>query len=360
MRHGLLALCILGVLVPSSIQAHEINPRVIEQLTGETITYDHHEAGEADPDPRVASRRFYTIPEWLIVYTALEYGEFVTAGGEPSQFPYFASTKQLWTAWDEGSTRAGEAPDPTTNTVLYTIAISTTIEQGILGIYEGTVGRVFEWLDGGWVTVEDQYTNAVASEYGAFLLHTPWYEFPYGEKLRGLWSTWGLTSLTPRGIERRVAFTIGYGVKALYAGAIGYVSAREFSGGASLTTAVEVLGSHEVMHELATRYELASTTDTSAVVVLPRYRAFTSALLELVATEVTLESIMEHEQITFSVIESREQPCTELASYTAFSLPLLTDESRVRVIYDVPVRELADQMTATALCGYTIEHIYDF
>ncbi len=353
-------LCVLGQ--PLFVLAHEINPRVIEYLTGEQITYDHHhDAVTADADPRVESRRIYTIPEWLIVYTAIEYGQFVQAGGQPSQFPYFTSTRQLWTVWKEAAQITGEEPDETTNTVLYTIAISTAFEQSIIGIYEGTIGWDFEWLDGGFVTTEDIYTNAVAAEYGAFLLHTPWYAFPYGQKLLGLWQTWGYSSLTPRGIERRLAFTVGYGVKAMYAGLIRYASASQFEGGAGSYTDVTVIGSDEVVSNLLSSYKTTATTTTGEITfALPRYRAFTPTVQELLKLDVQLVAIMGHDRIAFSSIVAQDNHCPDLQQFAVLTLPLLTDETQIRTVYDVSVGDLRDIFNTLSSCGYEVEHVYDF
>lgn len=356
----LLVLFILAF--PQFVAAHEINPRVIERITGETIVYDHHVSDTketADPDPRVASRRFYTLPEWHIVYTAIEYGQFVGRGGEPSHFPYFKNTNQLWELWRLAEAAAGEAPDATTNTVLYTIAISTTIEQVVIGGYEATIGRLFELLDFGFTTPEDLYTAAVAKEYGDFLLHTPWYQFPYHTKIIGLWSTWDWSSLTPRGIERRLVFTVGYGIKALYATAIGYASSQEFSGGAALITEVAIQGDESVLRELPFETIKSPAVDR-VVLALPRYRAFLPALEQLGKNQVAIESIMGHDKITFSVVKPIMMSCASIDAYTAFSLPILTDDSLHRTVYDVPVTALLSSLNDAMTCGYSIEHIYDF
>lgn len=342
--------------------AHELNPRVIERITGEKIVYDHHEiAKEAapDPDPRVASRRFYTLPEWHIVYTAIEYGEFAAGGGQPSQFPYFKNTQQLWNWWRLAEASAAELPDPTTNTVLYTIAVSTTVEQWLIGIYEGSIGWLFEKLDFGLSTPEDIYTNMVAQEYGSFLLHTPWYEFPYSQKLIGLWTTWGVASVTPRGVERRLIFTVAYGVKGLYAAAINYASSQEYEGGAGLETDVVVHGDSLIIDTIP--FDKKSVDLNGFVTLsLPRYRAFLEAVHTLGKYPITIESIMGHEDIAFSVVQSGGMTCESIAMYEEFSQPILTKDNESRVVYDVPVTQLISALDAARACGITVEHIYDF
>lgn len=353
----------VGLVVSAGLvtaaEAHEVNPKVIERLTGEVVDTRHHEEhGEADP--RDESRRFYTVPEWYIVYTAQEYGAFVGAGGRPSQFPYFRSTSQLWEVWREAERVAGEPPDPTTSTVLWTIAISTSIEQILIGSYEATVGRVSEWLHFGYKTTEDRYVDAVAVEYGDFLTQTPWYAFPYGQKLVGLWTTWGWSSLSPRGIERRLAYTLGYGVKAVYAGVIGALSQSQFEGGAGLVTDVLVRADVGVVVAAGPTWQVTPHEAGQVHVSLPRYRAFRAAFEQLATVPGEIISIQSHNRITFSVVESVAVRCKELTTYQGFALPVLSQPGLVRVIYDVPVTSLHAHLTEARACGYEPEHIYDF
>lgn len=277
-----------------SVSAHELNPKVIEAITGEVVVYDHH-ASSSEADPRHVSRRFYTLPEWYIVYTAQEYGAHVAGGGRPSQFPYLRSTSQLWEVWSQAERAAAAPPDSTTNTVLWTISLSTSVEQVLIGVYEATIGRVFEWLHFGYKTTEDRYTDAVAIEYGAFLTQTPWYAFPYGERLMGLWRTWGWSSLSPRGIERRLVFTLGYGLKAVYGGVIGYLSQSQL-GTAGLVTEVVVREADAVALAGLPEATVAAMSEETVTLSLPRYRAFLAAAEAVVAAGGVFESIQGHDR----------------------------------------------------------------
>lgn len=347
---------LLGVTVA---HAHQLNPKVIERLTGETISYDgHHDEDVVVADPRNESRTYFSFPEWYIVYSAQEYGEFVSAGKYPSQFPFFDAIGQLWSSWDMAVLAGGE-PDSTTNTVLWTIAVSFTVEYGIIGLYENTIGWVSEWLNFRYKTVEDVYTEEVAIEYGEFLNQTPWYAFPYMGALKGLWQTFGWSSLSPRGIERRISFTIGYGVKALYAATIAALSASTFEGGAGQLTSVELEINPVVLDTKGIPYEV-STTSNYLIASLPRYRAFRDPLVTLTAAGADFVSIQGNGTIALSLITAKNLECPTVGSYELFQLPLVTDEMVVRRVLKIPVTELASTIRALTSCGLEIEHVYDY
>lgn len=336
---------VFGVLLmfccsSSLATAHELNPAVIESLTGETIEHSHESAGtEAVADPRDQSRTFYSFPEWYIVYSAQEYADFVAAGNQPSQFPYFAAIGQMWDSWEYAQQAAGVPPDATTNTVLWTIAISFTIEYGLAGVYENTIGWLSELLHFNYKSTEDVYIDAQAMQYGQFLNQTPWYDFSYMGAFGGLWKTYGWSSLSPRGIERRIIYSVSYAAKAIYAAAIRAMSEASFEGGAGLTTDLDT-----------------STGITS----LPRYRAFKDPAVELAQQGVDFVTIQGHDQIALSVVVTGAIECDEVFAHQAFSMPFVTDESKTRHMLSVPVSELAQTLRTATTCGLAVEHIYDY
>jgi len=338
--------------------AHTINPKVIEKITGVSIEYHTHTHDDTDGDPRTFSRRLYTIPEWYIVYHAQEYGTLVTNGGRPSQFPFFTAIKQTWNSWEKASLHANEDPDPTTNTILWTIAMSSSIENGVIGLYEKTIGFTTELLHFRYKTAEDKFIDSTAHAYGQWLVHTPWYEFSYGDSLRGLWSTWSWTSFTPRGLERRVSFTVGYSIKLLYAQVIRFASQSQF-GGATLATEFTVSDiSLEQVTESVGVTE-AEAHDANIVHALaPRYRAFLPTVYDLISQGAVFTTIQRHEIITASVVSMDE--CEGLSPWFLFTFPTLDRTASERYFYDVPAAELTNFINTTSDCSLTIEHLYDF
>lgn len=112
------------------------------------------------------------------MYSAQEYSDLMAQGGRPSQFPYFDAINQYWQSLESIKTSLnGTEIDAESLSVLQVIGISFTIEYGIIGIYEQTIGRVFELLNLNYKTNEDYTADNIARTYSDSLLQTPWYDF---------------------------------------------------------------------------------------------------------------------------------------------------------------------------------------
>jgi len=350
--------CLAAVLLftafflPSPVAAHELNPAVVEKLTGQTV--DKQEKS----DPRGEERTFASFPEWYIVYSAQEYAEFAQSGGRPSQFPYFGATRQYWDATASAKEALGTTTlDSNTSTVLRVIGASFSVEYVIIGLYENTVGWASEWLNFLQPTVEDRYASEVAYAYGQFLTHTPWYAFPYGEKLRGLWSTFGWSSLTPRGVERRVALTLGYTLKGAYGFVLGKLSQSSL-GSAELTTSFVTADISAEALESAKASVREVSGDGHITAEAQRYRAFThvaEAISEKGGTFLTIEG---HQKILLTVLAPTLGACLS-GREVVFALPVLTQpHTRYGVV--VPVSELSAVLRELTTCGLAAEHVYDY
>src|SRR3954447_16595456 len=144
---------------------------------------------------RDSEQSYLTFPEWYIVYSAEEYAAFIH-NNPPSNFPYFRAIGQYWSSYaDTCAVTRGHYPfNSTYHMTLYVIGISFTGEYIAKGLYENTVGRVTEALSSNEKSEEDIFAYKVATEYGKFLHTIPWFDFPFGHRLRELWATtsgWG-------------------------------------------------------------------------------------------------------------------------------------------------------------------------
>ena len=104
--------------------------------------------------------------------------------------------------------------------MIYVIGISYSAEYAIKGLYENTVGRVFEWIRGEQRTPQDDYARAVLQDYAAFLYTVPWFKYPFREKLDGLMAITTPTRSIARTWERGFALGAEYFVKIGYASLI--------------------------------------------------------------------------------------------------------------------------------------------
>ena len=106
--------------------------------------------------------------------------------------------------------------------MLYVIGVSFQTEMFVKALYENTFGRLFEWI-GGHQSANDRYNAEAWQSYGAFMHQTPWYAYPFGQTLGGLWGT-NSSGAAIRNWERRLALSLEYGAKAGYGGLIGWAS----------------------------------------------------------------------------------------------------------------------------------------
>ena len=276
-----------------------------------------------------------------------------------SQFPYFTAIAQLWHSWDESKQLAQAEPDNTTKTILWTIAVSFTIEYSLTGVYENTIGRISEWLHFGHKTVEDMYIDAQAVQYGNFLNQEPWYEFPYLSTLNGLWKTWGWSSFSPRGIERRIAYTVGYASKSLYASIIRALSQANFEGGAGLITKVTVIASENQVTILQLPFKSLPEIN-HYFVEFPRYRAFRDPAVAVAQSGAEFKDIEGHDYISLSVVMDTLNACDAILQADGYSMSIPSQPKLSRYVLSTPVSELTNTINSILDCNYQIEHIYDY
>lgn len=300
-----------------------------------------------------------TLPEWYIVYAADEYAR-VLRDSFPSAFPFFAANTEYWKQYDRvfALTSSSTNDNSDYRTVLNVIGWSFTVENFVKGVYEATFGRVSEWIAGDVQVPEDQYAAAVAKEYAEFLYDYPWYNFPYAQKLRGVWH---VSSETPtsfrqgiRRFERKLFLSMEYGIKGGYASIIAYVTHAKFG------------IQDDVVSAIVTR----DGGKTLELVDAPHYQPFTRKLLaelekEMANEEFSILNIAGNDSIalTYADVVGAEVPSytTELArdpeiQSVSMNVPVLRD--RVTVL--VNVRDITSLYRDLRVGGVTIDHFYDF
>ena len=313
---------------------------------------------------RVEDQTYLTYPEWYIVYSADEYGAYIR-DHRPSGFPYFQAVGQYWGIYFQvcASTRDAYPFNVGYHFSNLITGVSFSVENVIKGLYENTVGRLSEALSSGEVpqTDEDAYARKVAVEFGAFIHTIPWYQFPYGEKLGGLWaesSGWGADPV--RKWERRLSLTFEYAVKAAYGWFI--------RGGTAATYAPEKLeiqawvdGLTPAM--LATESEIRVIKPIggqSAIISIPRYEAFTQLVPKLTQQGLKFVEIAGNDEILITAFAPRDWRYDLQQGTYLFAEPVLTDPDLARVAIRVPVKALPEVLADLSSEGVRLEHIYDY
>jgi hypothetical protein len=114
---------------------------------------------------RGVEQTLLTYPEWFLVFSPHEYGEFIAAN-EPSRFPYYGHIGQFWQSYKavfDETQRRGLDLNPGYHLMIMVIGTSTTVEYAIKSAYELLVGRLAA-STAGKTTPEDTHAAAVAQD----------------------------------------------------------------------------------------------------------------------------------------------------------------------------------------------------
>jgi hypothetical protein len=332
---------------------------IATQCSGDGVQAERALSAPVPIPTRDESLSLLTLPEWSIVYGTEEYARYV-ARAAPSGFPYFGSAAQYWYQVDAVCevTRRDYPFNMEYQIMLGVIGTSYTIELALKGVYEKTVGRLTEWLSSR-DTPEDRFAARTAREYGAFMHTVPWFEFPFGSKLRALWTEplWGPHLL--RKWERRVSLSAEYGLKALYGRVIRAATQTAYD--------PESLEIHAwVWHAPKSifadpRVRLVRQVGADAYIVrLPRYEPFTPVVLSLAGQGVEFLNIAGNDEIVLSAVVPRELNESLPAGDLVSSLPILTGAPARRIAVRVPLKRLTEVVAWLQARGIAVEHVYDY
>lgn len=312
--------------------------------------------------PLTEDSTFLTFPEWYIVFSAQEYAQFLKDGARPSEFNYLDSVKTYWVTYYQVTKETldrGYSFNFGNHLMLGVIGVSYTGEYLVKALYESTLGSLSEKSANYQPTYEDQYGQEVAYDYGQFLTHTPWYEFPYQEKLKGLWTkTPALSEYPQRSMERKFALSLEYEIKALYGWAMRYATNSVFS---PANPKVEVVTS-EIPQEILDRenIEVISASGSAEFKInLPRYNEFSEISPRLLSEGVEFYTIAGHDEILLTALGSKDFS-GDLKTHVLFETPVYSDVNKKRVALVAKVSELHDLVKRLSENGFIIEHLFDY
>jgi hypothetical protein len=316
---------------------------------------------------RDESLTFLAVPERLVVAQADEYARYLTHA-RPSSFPYFTAARDYWGAFHTacGVTTQEYAFNAGQQITLGILGAGHTAEQVVKGVYEGTIGRLAEWLFS-TDTPEDRFAAATAGELARFERAAPWQQFPFGARLQQLWAgtpMWGPHVL--RKWERRVALSAEYGVKAICASAARLLAATPSDNDTARLHAWVGGATPAVLQ--ANGVEIVSTVGPgSFIVTLPRGDAFTRSLAGLIGGGVKVLDVAGNDEIALTAIV-RPAPTGAAAAVdeappagrVLSSDPLLTEPSARRLTLRTPLARLADVTAWLQRHGAAVEQFYDY
>lgn len=301
---------------------------------------------------------YLTYPEWSIVHAYEDFAGVLRHRSE-AEFAYLESIRGYWRNLCSVSAIASSQGTITADVraMLYIIGISFTGEMGVKGAYETTIGRLTEWIRGPQRTAEDSFALAIAARYAEFLKQTPWYEFPFGQTLGRFWRETPMFQVSiVRSLERRLALSAEYGVKAVYAQLMAQAAALA---PATLTirSVVDRLDDRGIGEEIRM---IERRADGSVVIESPRYRAFTEVVLKLVARGVTFIEVAGNDRILVTILSDGDIGPLPTDAQELFRVRLQADPGRARHGIVVPVKELGSLIRTSLQADAVFEHAYDY
>ena len=311
---------------------------------------------------RQEDKTYLTLPEWYIVYSTDEYAAFL-ADRRAGEFPHFKAVGQYWRSYLEACrVIAGRYPfNSDSQFTLGFIGISFTAENMLKGAYEGTVGRVTEWISSDTPTEEEIYAARVAKEYGGFMHETPWYFFPFKEKLRGLWSETSLWGPDPlRKWERKFALTLEYAGKSLFAGFTNF-GAQATYGGADVEKiyAVTTGVTDDMLNENLERIE--NIDEQRQLIYITRFEYFSDTVPGLLERGVRLIEIAGNDEMLFTLLGAPDAEYNFEHGEYLFDLPILTQPGLTRAAIKVSVPDIhLFLQELKARSDVRFEHMYDY
>ncbi|MBX3015493.1 MAG: hypothetical protein KF832_28490 [Caldilineaceae bacterium] len=311
---------------------------------------------------RAEDQTYLTFPEWYIVFSADEYAAHV-ATQPPSSFPFFASVWQYWRGYAGvcAVTKGSYPFNGGYHLMLYVIGTSFTVENGIKGIYEGTLGRLTEWISSAELTPEDALARQYAKEYGDFIHAIPWFDFPYMEKLHLLWTTTGWWGPNPvRKWERKLALSTEFLIKAAYGALIGWGTEVTYGAVDMEIYAVATNVTDETLAELPEVKLVERMDDQYALITIPHYEPFTVLVPELAERGVHFVEFAGNDQVMLTAFAPRTWEHNLPGVDLMFAMEVLVDPTRQRIGLNIPVARLHEVLAEMAQQDITIEHIYDY
>jgi hypothetical protein len=332
------SLCLLILITAGPILFVESSCRgkPIAQAQAIHITDPLHQRPEA--------RTLLTYPEWHIVYAYEGYAESLTKG-PPHSFAYIEAVTGFWSslcALTKAADEIGEAGFDSKVTI-YTIGASFTLEMAAKSLYEETIGRAISWIGS---SQQDQLEKEMANKYAKFLQQTPWYKFDFSQWVDELWST---PASSLRSWERRIALTIEWKAKSIYAQLIAKAASDI---GPDQTTMLIAHTAPDFGNPPLSQTDEVFITNTD------RYRVFTKASEKFAYAGGNFNEIAGNDDILISVVGNAEfeLPNSAAAIYSAQRIGF----SDQRLLILVKVRELANMIRYLKTQNHSVEHIYDY
>lgn len=303
-----------------------------------------------------------TIPEWYLVFNPLEYAEYLEAGNNPSDFPFFESLDEYWSLYDRvvKISRIYKVDNSEYMTMLQVIGVSTTIEYMFKSFYENTIGRFTRWTANGENTQEDEIITQAQRAYSNLIFHEAWYVFDFSSWVHRIWSEtefFGKNFI--RKTERKLFFTLEFVFKTLYAKLIGFASQTAYEHGDGLIYLVANLPS-SLAADMPDNVKIHLQEKDKYIISIPKWGAFTETLPTLILKGAVIDDISGNQKIAVTYITPEDQDIESITMEKLFDSRIVTRNGYLRKAVIINVSLLGQFLENLKSRGFQLEHIYDY
>jgi len=319
---------------------------------------------------RDEAQTFLTVPEWYLVFNPKEYADYLEAGNNPSDFPFYGSIDEYWTLYDRSIklVSGAYARNEEYNTMLNVIGVSITLEYTAKMLYENTIGRIFSWFSNGTPSDEEKTIIAAQRAYSDFIYDKAWYEFSFMPWVKNVWNVSNTAeSNWFRKMERTVFFTVEFTFKAGYANLIKWAAKSSYE---EPVTEIYLLASTADTLQTSSDLKIMHEQGEKKIIGITRWGVFTKSILEISKKNIEIIEIGGNDEIVVSVLvdknESPSQETSEAGSkiFTADRLlyrsAVVSDTNTERHVYLLPVRRLLSFVREAKEKQVAVEHIFDY
>ena len=309
---------------------------------------------------RAPEQTFLTFPEWYLVHSPAEYATYLQDAEHPSRFPLFAHIGQFWQAYSAVTNETRAYPSNSGyHLMVSVIGASTTVEYGMKGLCEHTVGRLAEATrTGSALTPEERFAAKVAQDYVDFIRIDPWYLFDFKSRLTQLWQLPLAGENTIRRLERRFALTSEYLVKEGYARLIKFATRSIYEAPKPITAVI--LDRLPPANPAHPEFKVLKGPGHDVIATIPRYEAFTDYSRWLAAEDISFREIAGNRgEVVVSLLVPNGYQSPVPAARVLFTQPILTIANQQRVVLALPVAQLSNQFHQEN-AYIRVEHVYDF
>lgn len=309
---------------------------------------------------RAEEQTVLTVPEWYLVFNPKEYSDFLEAGNNPSEFPFYASIDEYWKLYDRSIKLCEDAYPENAEyiTMLQIIGVSVTLEYGLKLIYENTIGRVFSWFSEPQMSPEEQTIIEAQRAYSDFIYHTAWYEFGFWPWVKKVWAVDEENQgSTLRKYERTLFFTLEFAFKASYAQLLEVAAKSAYE--EPVTTIYLRVNSSDPIEETE-HLKIIAENGNEKLIGITRWGAFTETIKEISNQEIEVQEIGGNDEIVISVIGPPTARMLGFEHTKLYTSEVVTSQNHIRSVYLLPVKELLPFVQKVQASEIELEHVFDY